>query len=74
VHPNPNVQREVRERLAKIKQITLLDPLNYASFVHLMADSYLVMTDSGGIQEAVPSLKILVLVVRNQRAESREKD
>jgi UDP-N-acetylglucosamine 2-epimerase len=39
-----------------------------------MADSYLVMTDSGGIQEAVPSLKILVLVVRNQRAERREKD
>lgn len=66
VHPNPNVQREVRERLAEIERITLLDPLDYASFVHLMVDSYLILTDSGGIQEAGPALDIPVLVVRNK--------
>lgn len=66
VHPNPNVQREVRERLAKIERITLLDPPDYASFVHLMAASYLILTDSGGIQEAGPALDIPVLVLRDK--------
>jgi UDP-N-acetylglucosamine 2-epimerase (non-hydrolysing) len=66
VHPNPNVQREVRGSLAEIERITLLDPLDYASFVHLMADSYLILTDSGGIQEAGPALDVPVLVLRNK--------
>lgn len=64
VHPNPNVSRPVREMLAGRERITLLPPLAYPDFVRLMAASYLILTDSGGIQEEAPVLGKPVLVMR----------
>lgn len=64
VHPNPNVQNIVRQELQGVSQIHLLEPLTYLAFVHLMARSYFILTDSGGIQEEAPSLGKPVLVLR----------
>lgn len=64
VHFNPNVQKTVRQILSGIKNIHLIDPLEYEPFVHLMKRSYIILTDSGGIQEEAPSLGKPVLVMR----------
>jgi UDP-N-acetylglucosamine 2-epimerase (non-hydrolysing) len=64
VHLNPNVQRVVRRLLGETKNISLLDPLDYLPFVNLMKRSYLILTDSGGLQEEAPSLGKPVLVLR----------
>jgi UDP-N-acetylglucosamine 2-epimerase (non-hydrolysing) len=65
VHPNPNVKEVVYEFLGNQENIFLVDPLDYFSFVYLMNCSYLILTDSGGIQEEAPSLGKPVLVMRN---------
>jgi UDP-N-acetylglucosamine 2-epimerase (non-hydrolysing) len=65
VHPNPNVSGPVHQMLQGIPNILLLEPLDYRSLVHVMNRSYLVLTDSGGIQEEAPSLGKPVLVLRN---------
>lgn len=65
VHLNPNVQEPVRRLLAKKKNIHLIDPLDYLPFVYLMEQTYLLLTDSGGIQEEAPSLGKPVLVMRD---------
>ena len=65
VHLNPNVRRIVFERLGKKENIFLIEPLHYRQFVFLMNESYLVLTDSGGIQEEAPSLGKPVLVMRD---------
>ncbi len=65
VHPNPKVQEPVNRALKNIDNIYLIEPLNYIPFVYLMQKSYLVLTDSGGIQEEAPSLGKPVLVMRN---------
>jgi len=64
VHPNPNVQEPVRSLLGMNGRISLLEPLDYLTFVHLMQRSYLILTDSGGLQEEAPSLGRPVLVLR----------
>jgi UDP-N-acetylglucosamine 2-epimerase (non-hydrolysing) len=64
VHLNPNVQKPVNELLGKQKNIKLIAPLAYPAFVWLMEKSYLILTDSGGIQEEAPSLGKPVLVMR----------
>jgi len=64
VHLNPNVQDPVYERLGRHPRISLIPPLDYASLVHLMNRSTLILTDSGGIQEEAPSLGKPVLVLR----------
>jgi UDP-N-acetylglucosamine 2-epimerase (non-hydrolysing) len=66
VHPNPNVSGPVRERLGNHPNILLTNPLDYVSFVDLMRRSYLLLTDSGGIQEEAPSLGKPVLVMRDK--------
>ncbi len=66
VHLNPNVQKPVKEILGGIKNVYLIDPLDYYTFVWLMNRSYLVLTDSGGIQEEAPSLAKPVLVMRKR--------
>ena len=66
VHPNPSVQTIVRERLGSHPNITLTEPLDYVSFVDLMRRAYLILTDSGGIQEEGPSLGKPVLVLREK--------
>lgn len=65
VHLNPNVQKPVYELLKQVKNIFLIEPLEYLPFVYLMSKSYLVLTDSGGIQEEAPGLGKPVLVMRN---------
>ena len=64
VHLNPNVQKPVMELLGNIPNISLLNPLDYNDFVWLMDRSYLVLTDSGGVQEEAPALGKPVLVMR----------
>ena len=64
VHLNPNVRKPVGEILSGIPNIFLIDPLEYDSFVYLMSRVYLIVTDSGGIQEEAPSLHKPVLVIR----------
>lgn len=65
VHLNPNVQEPVRRLLGGIPNIHLIAPLDYLPFVYLMNRSYLIITDSGGIQEEAPSLGKPVLVIRD---------
>ena len=65
VHLNPNVQEPVYRILANEPSIHLVEPLDYLPFVYLMSRSYLILTDSGGIQEEAPSLGKPVLVMRN---------
>ena len=65
VHPNPNVQRPMRELLHGHPNIRLLEPLEYVPFVYLLSRAYLVLTDSGGIQEEAPALGKPVLVMRD---------
>jgi UDP-N-acetylglucosamine 2-epimerase (non-hydrolysing) len=65
VHMNPEVQQVVRVELAGLARVHLLEPLDYEPFVQLMNCCYLILTDSGGIQEEAPSLGKPVLVLRN---------
>jgi UDP-N-acetylglucosamine 2-epimerase (non-hydrolysing) len=65
VHLNPNVDGYVRSELGENLNITLLPPLDYLSLVRCMDASYLILTDSGGIQEEAPSLSKPVLVLRD---------
>jgi len=64
VHPNPKVRQVVEGTLGGLPQIHLLSPLAYPEFVWLMQRAYLVLTDSGGVQEEAPSLGKPVLVLR----------
>lgn len=64
VHPNPNVQEPARRLLEAVPGITLTDPLDYVPLVHLLKHAYLVLTDSGGLQEEAPGLGKPVLVLR----------
>lgn len=64
VHLNPNVQKLTRSILGQIPNVMLLDPLDYLQLVHVMKCSYLILTDSGGIQEEAPGLGKPVLVLR----------
>jgi len=65
VHLNPNVQRPVQEMLGNLANIHLIQPLAYEPFVYLMQNSYVVLTDSGGVQEEAPGLGKPVLVMRD---------
>jgi len=65
VHLNPNVQKPVNEILLGLDNVWLIEPLGYEDFVYLLKQSYLVLTDSGGIQEEAPSLGKPVLVMRD---------
>ena len=65
VHLNPNVLKPVNDLLENIENIHLVKPLPYPTFVWLMNKSYLIITDSGGVQEEAPSLGKPVLVMRD---------
>jgi UDP-N-acetylglucosamine 2-epimerase (non-hydrolysing) len=65
VHLNPNVQKPVYELLNDLPNVKLIAPLAYPAFVWLMMQSYLILTDSGGVQEEAPSLGKPVLVMRD---------
>jgi UDP-N-acetylglucosamine 2-epimerase (non-hydrolysing) len=64
VHLNPNVQKPVKKILSNIKNVYLIEPLKYENFIYLMSKAYIILTDSGGIQEEAPSLGKPVLVMR----------
>ena len=64
VHPNPNVRQPVHDILSGLSSVSLIEPLDYVSLVHLMKRSTLILTDSGGIQEEAPGLRVPVLVMR----------
>lgn len=64
VHLNPQVQKPVMELLSGISNIHLIAPLDYPSFIWMMQNSYVIITDSGGVQEEAPSLGKPVLVMR----------
>ena len=66
VHLNPNVVKPVTELLGNVSNIILCDPLEYEEFVLLMKESYLILTDSGGIQEEAPFFNVPVLVMRDK--------
>lgn len=64
VHLNPNVQEPVRQILGDLGNVHLIEPLSYLPFVKLMDAAYIILTDSGGIQEEAPALGKPVLVMR----------
>jgi UDP-N-acetylglucosamine 2-epimerase (non-hydrolysing) len=64
VHPNPEVKQTVQQLLCDLPGMFLIEPVDYLEFVHLMNRAYLVLTDSGGVQEEAPSLGKPVLVLR----------
>src|SRR3972149_2076981 len=74
VHPNPNVKAVVEKKLSRIPNISLVAPLDYVDICQLMKRCFLILTDSGGIQEEAPSLKVPVLVLRKvtERQEALE--
>jgi len=65
VHLNPNVQKPVKKILSDISNVYLIEPLQYEEFVYMMDKSYMIITDSGGVQEEAPSLGKPVLVMRD---------
>jgi UDP-N-acetylglucosamine 2-epimerase (non-hydrolysing) len=73
MHPNPEVERIARAALfgSPVRNLEIVPPIDYVSFVHMLADSSFVITDSGGLQEEAPSLGKPVLVV-NERTARRE--
>ena len=66
VHPNPNVKDVAHEMLGKCSNIHLCEPLDYAPFVAAMKRAYLIISDSGGVQEEAPALGKPVLVLRDE--------
>jgi UDP-N-acetylglucosamine 2-epimerase (non-hydrolysing) len=65
VHLNPNVQEPVKRILSGLRNVHLIAPLDYPSFLYAMREAYFIITDSGGVQEEAPSLGKPVLVMRN---------
>lgn len=65
MHPNPNVKKHVKKLLLSLSNVFLTEPMEYLSFCYLMDSAYMILTDSGGIQEEAPSLGTPVLVMRN---------
>jgi UDP-N-acetylglucosamine 2-epimerase (non-hydrolysing) len=65
LHLNPNVRQIVNSRLSGQSAIFLVDPLSYDDMVFFMSKAFIVLTDSGGIQEEAPSLNVPVLVLRD---------
>jgi UDP-N-acetylglucosamine 2-epimerase (non-hydrolysing) len=65
VHLNPAVQESARRELAGAQRIRCVEPLEYLEFIHLLAHSWLIVSDSGGVQEEAPSVGKPVLVIRD---------
>lgn len=65
VHPNPNIFKIVKSKLSEHENIKLISPVQYDEFVYLMKHAFLILSDSGGIQEEAPELNVPVLVLRD---------
>ncbi|MEO0022019.1 MAG: UDP-N-acetylglucosamine 2-epimerase (non-hydrolyzing) [candidate division WOR-3 bacterium] len=74
VHPNPQVSKTINDMLGKEKQIRLIEPVEYPDFLALMKQAYLILTDSGGIQEEAPMLgkPVVILREKTERVEALE--
>ncbi len=74
VHPNPQVSKTINDMLGKEKQIRLIEPVEYPDFLALMKQAYLILTDSGGIQEEAPTLgkPVVILREKTERVEALE--
>ena len=66
LHPNPAVREPMLQALGNTKGIFLIEPVGYEAFIWLMSKSFLIISDSGGVQEEAPSLNKPVLVLREQ--------
>jgi UDP-N-acetylglucosamine 2-epimerase (non-hydrolysing) len=66
VHPNPNVSELAKQILGDIERVTLCEPLGYHDFVNAMRRAYVIVSDSGGVQEEAPALGKPVLVIREE--------
>ena len=66
MHPNPNVKKIAEKYFTNLPNVKLIAPLDYPEFVTLMNNSYLIITDSGGIQEEAPSLGKPVIIMREK--------
>ena len=75
VHPNPSVRSVTQKVFGESDSVKVIDPLPYPDFIHLLAASWLIVSDSGGIQEEAPSLgkKIIVLREVTERPEAVER-
>ncbi len=63
-HPNPNVRATTKQVFESVERVEVIDPLDYPDFVHLLAACWLIVSDSGGVQEEAPSLGKRVIVLR----------
>lgn len=66
VHKNPIVREKFMKILKGLKSVLLTEPINYIDFIHLLKKSFLILSDSGGIQEEIPTLKKPLLLLRNE--------
>ncbi|WP_236213262.1 non-hydrolyzing UDP-N-acetylglucosamine 2-epimerase [Metapseudomonas otitidis] len=66
VHPNPNIKDVAYEFLGRVRNFTLCEPLDYLPFIAAMKRAYIILTDSGGVQEEAPALGKPVLVLRDE--------
>ncbi len=74
VHPNPNVTKIFSDQLGGLSNVYLIPPMDYMDFIPLMKESYLILTDSGGVQEEAPALGKPVLVMRETTERPEAKD
>ena len=65
VHPNPQVEERAQRLLGSSESALLVPPMQYSDFIHLLARSWMIVSDSGGIQEEAPSLGKPVLLIRD---------
>lgn len=65
LHPNPAIRRPLEQALRNVENVALLEPLDFAPFVALLSAAYLVLTDSGGVQEEAPVMGVPALVMRD---------
>jgi UDP-N-acetylglucosamine 2-epimerase (non-hydrolysing) len=65
MHPNPVVRKASEQYFGDLENVKLIEPLDYRDFSNQMASSYLIVTDSGGVQEEAPALSVPVLVTRD---------
>jgi UDP-N-acetylglucosamine 2-epimerase (non-hydrolysing) len=66
VHLNPDIKNAAYKQLDNIQKLNLIDPVSYGEMIFLISNSYLILTDSGGLQEEAPSLNKPVVVLRNR--------
>ena len=65
LHPNPNIRNVINSELRNVTNVNLIEPLDYVGFIYLASKSFMILTDSGGVQEEAPTLNVPVLILRD---------